>query len=127
MPMADKLAELGYEKRSIVLLREEPELAWWKSTRGELDARTTVAEAISFYAELVLERWVETAKQHREGREVIGLESLVDPRMALRDPGSFSLEEAQAEAAGDVLNDSLNALLSAAEDGPLRGPARSFY
>src|SRR5205823_9737887 len=118
------LVELGYGQRSVVLLREEEGLAWWKAG---MDSRTTVAEAISFYAELVLERWVETARQQREGREVIALESLVDPRVALRDPSSFTIEEARADAAAEVLTESLNALLTMPEDAILRGAARSFY
>src|SRR5689334_17066169 len=109
--MAEKLAELGYEQRSVVLLREDDALAWWKATVESLEARTTVAEAIASYAELVLERWVETARQQREGREVIALESLVDPRIALRDPESFTIGEARADAAAQVLKESLNGLL----------------
>src|SRR5205085_11852514 len=92
-----------------------------------LEARTTVAEAIESYAELVLARWVETARQQREGREVIALESLVDPRVALRDPESFTIDEARADAAAEVLTESLNALLTLPEDEIPRGPARSFY
>src|SRR5690242_5051417 len=113
--MATKLAELGYAQRSVVLLREDgeagPELAWWTASVESLEARTTVTEACSSYAELVLERWVETAKQQREGREVIALESLVDPRVALRDPESFTIEEASGDAAGEVLTESLKGLL----------------
>jgi hypothetical protein len=125
--MPEKLAELGYGQRSVVLLREDEALAWWKATVDSLEARTTVAEAIAFYAELVLERWVETAKQQREGREVIALESLVDPRVALRDPSSFTIGEASADAAAEVLAESLNGLLTLPEDTIPRGAARSFY
>ena len=125
--MSTKLAELGYGERSVVLLRDDSAFAWWKASEGSLEARTTVADAVELYAELVLARWVETARQQREGREVIALQSLVDPRVALRDPESFTIEEARADAAAEVLAESLDALLTLPEDEIPREAGRSFY
>jgi hypothetical protein len=125
-----KLAEVGHGGRSLVLLGDG-RLEWQKaSIEGDersLGGPATVGEAISLYAELLLEGWTEKARQMEEGREVVAFEGVDDPRELLRDPQSFTIEEARAQAAAEVLSASLEALFALPENEGLGGPAARLY
>ena len=106
---------VGTETR---VLREDPDgLGWWTADGDQ----ATVADTISWYAEGLLAGWIEKSREQDEGREVVAYEGAEDPRLLLRDPSSFTLDEAREQAATEVLDASLRA--AAAQDAG----AREFY
>jgi hypothetical protein len=74
-------------------------------------------DTISWYAEGLLAGWIEKSREQDEGREVVAYEGAGDPRLLLRDPSSFTLDEAREQAATEVLDASLQAVSRLAEDG----------